>query len=53
VFTAKVGNRKARLVLFQDRYDLLCGKPTTLHVLILKLVQRELQTGLDRGGKVS
>lgn len=52
VFTAKVGNRKARLVLFQDRDNLSFGKLATLHALVLKLCQNELQTGLNRGGKV-
>ena len=53
VFTAKVGNRKARLVLFQDRDNLFFGKSATLHALVLKLGQNELQTGLNLGGKVT
>jgi hypothetical protein len=40
-------------VLLQDGYDLLFRKPTTLHVLVLKLGQNELQTGLNPGGKVN
>ena len=32
---------------------MLSRKPTTLHVLVLKLGQNELQTGLNCGGKVS
>ena len=40
-------------MLFQDRDDLFFGKSVTLHALILKLGQNELQTGLNRGGKVS
>jgi len=39
-------------MLLQDGYDLLFRKPTTLHVLVLKLGQNELQTGLNPGGKV-
>ncbi len=46
------GGRQACLVLLQDGYDLLFRKPTTLHVLVLKLGQNELQTGLNCGGKV-
>ena len=53
MFAAKVGNRKACLVLLQDGYELLGGRPTTLHVLVLKLGQNDLQTGLSRGGKVT
>ena len=53
VFTAKVSLRKASPVLLQDGYDLLFGKPATLHVLVLQLGQNELQTGLNCGGKVS
>jgi len=52
VLAAKVSHRKACLVLLQDGYDLLFRKPTTLHVLVLKLGQNELQTGLNPGGKV-
>ena len=52
-FTAKVSNRKPCFVLLQDGYDLLFRKPTMLHVLVLKLGQNELQTGLNRGGKVT
>ena len=40
-------------MLLQDGYDLLFRKPTTLHVLVLKMGQTELQTGLNRGGKVA
>jgi hypothetical protein len=40
-------------VLLQDGYDLLFRKPTTLHVLVLKLGQNELQTGLNPWGKVT
>ena len=50
---AKVNHRKARPALLQDGYDLLFKKPTTLHALVLKLGQNELQTGLKRGGKVT
>ena len=51
VFTEKVSQRKARLMLLQDGDDLLFGKPTTRHVLVLKLGKNKLQAGFNRGGR--
>ena len=53
MFAAKVGNRNAHLVLFPDRDNLFFRKSATLPALVLKLGQHELQTGLNRGGRVT
>jgi hypothetical protein len=52
VLAAKVSDRDACLVLLQDADDLFFRKSTALHILVLRLSQNELQTGLSRGGKV-
>ena len=52
VLPAELRDGHARLLLLQDRDDLLLAEPAALHVLVLSLGQNELHAGLGCGGNV-
>jgi hypothetical protein len=52
VLAAQLRNRNASLMLLQNPDDLLFGKATAFHALVLKLGQNEFQTGLGQRGNV-
>ena len=53
VLAAQLRHRRPGRVLLQDGNDLFFGKTATLHALVLKLGQNELQAGLSPGGNVT